>query len=64
MQKLSELCHRRWRTKAMASEKVGWGLSYQAALRTGMVSPDPSWWAARVTQENSPKSSGVVRAMA
>jgi hypothetical protein len=29
-----------------------------------MVSPDPRRWAARVTQENGPKSNGVVRVMA
>ena len=47
-------------TRQTESEEVGKGLSYQAAVRAGVVSPAPKLWAARVTQENSPKSSGVV----
>ena len=64
MEKLPEACHRSLRTKAMASANVGSGLAYQAAGR-GMGGP--SLWdrcPARDTQEKSPRSAGVVRAMA
>ena len=64
MEKCSEAGHRCWRTKAIASEKVGRGLAYHAAVRTGIVSLAPSRWAPSVTQAKRPKSTGVVRAMA
>src|ERR687895_1887677 len=64
MQKVAEAGHKALRTRAMVSEKVGKGFSYQAAERTGILWPAGSRWAARVTQENSPKSTGVVRPMA
>ena len=50
--------------RAMASTKVGDGLSYQAALRWVMGRRFCNAWAARVVQEKSPSRAGVVRAMA
>ena len=64
MQKVPVALHRRRRTKAIASTKVGSDLAYQAALRGLAGLRSNSRWAARVIQENSPKSTGVVRAMA
>ena len=64
MPKTSEFDHRWWRTRAIASEKVGRALEYQAAERTGTDWPRPSACAASVTHENNPKSAGVVRATA
>ena len=55
----------RWRrTRAMASTKVGDGLSYQAAVRWVMGWRFCNAWAARVVQEKRPSRTGVVRAMA
>ena len=63
-EKPSDASHR-WRlTRAMASTKVGDGLSYQAALRWVMGRRFCNAWAARVVQEKSPSRAGVVRAMA
>ena len=64
MEKLPEACHRSLRTKAMASANVGSGLAYQAAARGMAGPPFCVRWLARDTQEKSPKSAGVVRAMA
>ena len=60
----SEVSHRCRRTKAMASLNVGSHLSYHMHERGGAefsfcINP-----AARVIQENSPRSSGVVLAIA
>ena len=54
----------RRRTKAMASEEVGWLLTYQAACRTGKVPRRAKRWASRMTIENKPNNTGVVRAIA
>ena len=63
-EKPSDASHRRRRTRAMASPKVGDGLPYQAALRLGHGAPVCKAWATRVVQEQSPSRLGVVRAMA
>ena len=63
-EKPSDASYRRRRTRAMASTKVGDGLSYQAALRWDMGRPFYKTWAARVVQQKSPSRAGVVRAMA
>ena len=62
MAKFSVAGHR-WQ-RARAALKVGLGLGYQAAARQGKGSECCSWWAARVTRENKPSRTGVVRAMA
>ena len=64
IEKPSDASHRWWRTKAMASTKVGAGLAYHAAVRWIMGRCFCSRWAARVIQEKSPINIGVVRAMA
>ena len=56
--------HRRRLTRAMASTKVGDGLSYQAAVRWVMGCSCCRRWAAKVVQEKRPSKMGVVRAMA
>ena len=64
MEKLPEACHRSLRTRAMASANVGSDLAYHAAGR-GMAGPSfCDRWLAKDIQEKSPKSTGVVRAMA
>ena len=63
-EKPSDASHRWRRARAMASTKVGDGLSYQAALRWVMGRRFCNAWAARVVQEKSPSRAGVVRAMA
>ena len=63
-EKPSDASHRWRRTRAMASTKVGDGLSYQAALRWVIGRCFCSEWAARVVQEKRPSRTGVVRAMA
>src|SRR6476620_8544364 len=52
------------RVKARASEKVGVGLAYQAAWRTGRGWPASWAWVARVTSEKRPKTVGVVQSSA
>ena len=53
-EKPSDASHRWRRARAMASTKVGDGLSYQAALRWVMGCRFCNAWAARVVQEKSP----------
>ena len=60
----SEASHRCRRTRAMASMKVGSHLSYHAHERGGADFSCCSNPATSATQENSPSSSGVVRAIA
>ena len=60
-EKPSDASHRWRRARAMASTKVGDGLSYQAALRWVMGCRFCNAWAARVVQEKSPSRAGVVR---
>jgi len=64
MPKVAEAGHMVLRTDAIASEKVGADLAYQAADRAGVLWFRCCRWAARATQENKPKRAGVVRAMA
>jgi len=69
MQKVAEARHKALRTRAMASEKVGKGFSYQAAERTGVLGPAGSRRAATVTQEKpqegwSGSANGQVRPLA
>src|SRR5215204_4889551 len=56
--------HKHLRTKAIASEKVGRSLAYQAAVRTTFVLVLINSCASRVTSENSASRAGVVRAIA
>ena len=53
--------HRERRTRAMASEKVGAGLAYQAAVRIGQLAPGRRWSVNKVMNEKRPKRRGVVR---
>ena len=57
-EKPSDASHRWRRARAMASTKVGDGLSYQAALRWVMGRRFCNAWAARVVQEKSPSRAG------
>jgi hypothetical protein len=63
VRKVAEAGHKALRTRAIAAEKSGQGFSSQATQRTGILWPAGSRWAARVTQENSPKRAGVVLAL-
>jgi hypothetical protein len=56
--------HTCWHTTATASAKVGWSLRYHATCLTGGVSSCARCSAHNITIENSPRGSGVVRAMA
>jgi hypothetical protein len=56
--------HNSLRTSAKASEKVGLGLRYHAARRTGSMLCIIRWWAKRLTSENSANNAGVVRRIA
>jgi hypothetical protein len=60
VQKVAE-SHRVRRTRAMASEKVGAGLAYQAAVRVGQVGEVWRRSVSKVTKEKRPSKSGVVR---
>ena len=63
-EKPSDASHRWRRTRAMASTKVGDGLSHQAAARWAIGRSCCRTWAAKVFQEKRPSRTGVVRAMA
>jgi hypothetical protein len=58
MRKVAEACHKALRTDAIASEKVGADLAFQAAERAGVLWSNCCRWAARAVQENKPKRAG------
>ncbi len=64
MQTISGASQRWRRTNAIASVKVGKDLAYHAVGRGLMGCSSCNTSAARVIHENSPNSTGVVRAMA
>lgn len=64
VEKPSDTSHSWRRTEAMASTKMGDGLSYQAAVHWVMGFCLCNEWAARVVQEKIPSRTGIVRAMA
>jgi hypothetical protein len=62
--RLGRCCQKRPLTSASVSEKVGKGLTYQAACRSGILACLVCVWASNVTNEKKPNKSGVVRAIA
>ena len=63
MQKVAD-SHRERRTRARASEKVGAGLAYQAAVRLGQMGEVSRRLVSKATKEKRPYKSGVVRSIA